>query len=339
MPIPNVASLKEAFEAKAAVARAMEMKQCQEGPEQMDTPNMVYGGWTSLLNRIHRNHAERVVQELGPNTMLEPIYPDQSVQKAFLNACRSFRHTLTVTYHGTKACNIPSISNRGLLIPGHDDIKVVHGSAHGVGIYTAHIGSASLSKGFCDSDTMIVCAVCDTSIPTSVPECPIPKPTPSPPLFVPSMTYIQTRFPKRTAPPATAALRMGSFQVKQKSDEICHVGNAVVVYEKRFVVPVFIATSHASPQLQQQIWEEPEEIPWEWPQQIGRRRIVTPLDGQDLVQFGSESCGRTGKTVWLPAMPQLGTTGHERSVKRRLQRKSRQCHRWNARKEKFSNAG
>lgn len=32
---------------------------------------------------------------------------------------------------------------------------VKNGSAHGVGIYTARLGSAQLSKGFCDSDQML----------------------------------------------------------------------------------------------------------------------------------------------------------------------------------------
>lgn len=62
--------------------------------------------------------------------------------------------------HGTTAENHRSIFEQGLLIPGRgNSLRVVHGAAHGRGIYTAGLHAAWLSKGFCSEHRMLVCAV------------------------------------------------------------------------------------------------------------------------------------------------------------------------------------
>merc|ERR1719384_1562939 len=67
-------------------------------------------------------------------------------------------------FHGTNAVNHKSIFNRGLLIPGQDnELQVIHGAAHGRGVYTANVDAAWLSKGFCTQPRMLVCAVLDSS--------------------------------------------------------------------------------------------------------------------------------------------------------------------------------
>merc|ERR1712217_315868 len=78
-----------------------------------------------------------------------PLAPE--VRKSFLDLCQgpaSGKGTLRPAFHGTATKNIKSILQRGLLIPGkHNDVKVAHGSAHGLGVYTGrpnHDG-ASLS--------------------------------------------------------------------------------------------------------------------------------------------------------------------------------------------------
>merc|ERR1719401_1856887 len=46
------------------------------------------------------------------------------------------------------------------MIPGEgNDLAVVHGAAHGRGIYTARVNAPWLSRGFCNSPNVLACAV------------------------------------------------------------------------------------------------------------------------------------------------------------------------------------
>jgi len=66
-------------------------------------------------------------------------------------------------FHGTDASNHSSIFARGLLVPGEsNELRVVHGAAHGTGVYTAKVDAAWLSRGFCTKPRMLVCAVLDS---------------------------------------------------------------------------------------------------------------------------------------------------------------------------------
>lgn len=70
---------------------------------------------------------------------------------------------LRPAFHGTDARNHNSIFERGLLIPGdQNELSIVHGAAHGRGVYTANIDAAWLSRGFCSHPTMLVCGVLQT---------------------------------------------------------------------------------------------------------------------------------------------------------------------------------
>lgn len=103
---------------------------------------------------------------------------------------------LLPTFHGTNAANHMSIFERGLLIPGQDNnIKVAHGSAHGLGVYTARVTSPYLSRGYCTEPRMLVCGVADGTV---AGVCPVVR----------------------------------------------HVGDAVVIFDSRRVVPLFEATGH-----------------------------------------------------------------------------------------------
>merc|ERR1719343_346652 len=62
-------------------------------------------------------------------------------------------------YHGTDPRNFASIFQRGLLIPGKDnDLRVVNGSAFGLGIYTAPLNNPSLSLCYARQKQLLVCA-------------------------------------------------------------------------------------------------------------------------------------------------------------------------------------
>ena len=130
--------------------------------------------WSSLLKHARAKVQSHIDNEFGPDTKVQPLDPDMAVKEQFFEARKIFQHTTTLTYHGTKSQNIDSISRVGLLMPGNNGHKVANGSAHGVGIYTAQLGKATLSKTFCDSNKMFVCAVCDTSQPVEEPEVPPP---------------------------------------------------------------------------------------------------------------------------------------------------------------------
>merc|ERR1712046_25669 len=86
------------------------------------------------------------------------------VQDRFLSVRRE-GHVLPA-FHGTSVTNHRSIFERGLLVPGAGNgVSVANGSAHGVGIYTATVDNARLSKGFCrGGNSMLVCAVVSDAI-------------------------------------------------------------------------------------------------------------------------------------------------------------------------------
>lgn len=138
-----------------------------------------------------------------------PLSPD--VQKRFLDLCQgtsAVNGTLRPAFHGTAAKNISSILKRGLLIPGEqNDVKVANGSAHGLGIYTGMLGQdgANLSYGFSKGGPMLVCVVLDDAKP------------------VPQYT-------------------VGIQNVTAESNIIRHVGSAIISFDSRRVVPLFIAS-------------------------------------------------------------------------------------------------
>eukprot|EP00051_Salpingoeca_urceolata_P034784 m.506659 g.506659 ORF g.506659 m.506659 type:complete len:584 (-) comp83129_c0_seq1:31-1782(-) len=79
----------------------------------------------------------------------------------FLGAFRRFggRARVSLAFHGTNAGNIESICRHGLLVPG-GLVKVVNGSVHGVGIYTAKSLTTSLSY-IRSNAPMLACAIID----------------------------------------------------------------------------------------------------------------------------------------------------------------------------------
>lgn len=113
---------------------------------------------------------------------------------------------LTPAFHGTRESNIPSILEQGLLIPGRGNkLRVVNGSAHGLGIYTAKVHNPRLSAGFAGfcPQGMLVVGVLDDAVMHS------------------------------------ARKRLGNYSVGAESKEIIHVGDAMVVFEPSRVLPFF----------------------------------------------------------------------------------------------------
>merc|ERR1712113_903258 len=67
---------------------------------------------------------------------------------------------------GTAAINLGSIYRQGLLIPGvNNNLQVVNGSAHGLGIYTASIDNPGTSWAYCrGGGSMLICGVLDDAV-------------------------------------------------------------------------------------------------------------------------------------------------------------------------------
>lgn len=165
--------------------------------------------WLQLQRSFLKCNEQELVAELGDGVKLTPVYPKRLVQEGFIAA----QGAMLPAYHGTAGVNIPSISREGLLLPGHGGVKIRNGNAHGLGIYTARLGAAWLSKGFCNSSKLFVCAVKDSE----------QKEEASQPSWA-SVGQIR---------PGQVVLRM--------SGTVLHVGDAMVVKSQRHVAPLFIA--------------------------------------------------------------------------------------------------
>jgi len=137
---------------------------------------------------------------------LKPAPISAEVQNRFLDT--GLGGTLRAAYHGTARQSLQSIYNRGLLIPGQGNkLRVKNGQAHGLGIYTARLDAASLSWGFCTAPnawqkTMLVCGVRDDAA-------------------------------------ANATYGMGNHRVTRESEDVRHVGSAMVIFDHRRVAPLF----------------------------------------------------------------------------------------------------
>lgn len=138
---------------------------------------------------------------------LKPADLSLDVQLRFLKAWVQLGGTdasIRPVFHGTNPANIASIYERGLLIPGMgNDLQVAHGSAHGLGIYTANLDHANLSYGFGGRNGLLVCGVLDDAV-----QLPVPK-------------------------------SVGNLTVTAESEAVRHVGGAVVVFDPRRVAPLF----------------------------------------------------------------------------------------------------
>lgn len=172
---------------------------------------LIRSRFLSNYERQIRNGLNRCFE--GPVT-LKPTPVASDVEERFLEGCKKcgvdVRRSLGLlrpAFHGTREELHASIFARGLLIPGEgNDVRVRNGSAHGLGIYTAKVENAWLSKGFCSAPRMLVCGVVDDAV----------------------------NVKQHT---------MGNHLVTAQSEAVRHVGQAVVVFDSKRVVPLFEASA------------------------------------------------------------------------------------------------
>jgi hypothetical protein len=167
-----------------------------------------------------------------------------------LRRSRKPGESLHLAFHGTRQANFASIFRRGFLLPGwgRNRAPVENGNAHGPGIYTAREGGAELSRGFCDSASMLVCAVIDDA---GVEEEEGRDPEAA------ARTILRIGRPPRcpstcvrlrpdgapASPPRGGVLPrpafLGTHQVLRRTSEVLHVGDAMVVFNPACVAPLF----------------------------------------------------------------------------------------------------
>merc|ERR1719221_2001585 len=121
-----------------------------------------------IRTNILASYRKQIATALGSQVTLIPAPMHADVVDRFLNALENWpdeQLKITVGVHGTRA-DFGSIFRRGLLIPGENNgVRVVNGSANGVGIYTANLNAAWLSVRFCADAAhpeMLVCAILQT---------------------------------------------------------------------------------------------------------------------------------------------------------------------------------
>ncbi|CAK9106987.1 unnamed protein product [Durusdinium trenchii] len=104
-----------------------------------------------------------MLQKALGEVSLWPTPLNTPVQKTFYSSCCGLDGDLIPTFHGTRACSLSSIYQNGLVVPGgKNNVKVLHGSAYGVGIYTARVGNPWLSMNYSSGWTgLLVCGVLD----------------------------------------------------------------------------------------------------------------------------------------------------------------------------------
>jgi len=161
---PLTEELAEAAAKVVEEARSREEQKARELEEMLRRGGQRanFEAFRRIFASAHTEHVTRsLLSVFGNGVTLRPAPVAPTVQRQFMQAMvEKPEAEVRPAFHGTDVRNYASIFERGLLVPGDaSDIKVVHGQAHGQGIYTANVDAAWLSKGFCTAPSMLVCAV------------------------------------------------------------------------------------------------------------------------------------------------------------------------------------
>jgi hypothetical protein len=170
-PHADRAALKEMLALAAVLDAALERQASELGAERHrggggDRRGRRHRGeaapcMTSTLHRLFSELASAGEELFGPSASYELAPLAGGVLERFARRAAHLSASPSLAFHGTPSANIPSILERGLLVPGNgNDVRVANGSAYGVGIYTAQQPGASL--GYCKgSSQMLALGVLD----------------------------------------------------------------------------------------------------------------------------------------------------------------------------------
>lgn len=184
-------------------------------------PDITVGNFEKFREKFLEEHGLAFCRGLhscfqGP-IQLEPTPLWDDLKLKFLDsATGGLTGTVVPAFHGTGASNLSSIYKNGFLIPGvGNNLKVAHGSAHGLGVYAATLNNPHISWSFCTnrhtrpgSEKMLVCGVIDDAVQKA-----------------------QASF-------------MGHLPMHAESDNIRRVGDAIVAFDTRRIAPLFVASRY-----------------------------------------------------------------------------------------------
>eukprot|EP00931_Biecheleriopsis_adriatica_P089035 TRINITY_DN63230_c0_g1_i1.p1 TRINITY_DN63230_c0_g1~~TRINITY_DN63230_c0_g1_i1.p1 ORF type:complete len:645 (+),score=108.07 TRINITY_DN63230_c0_g1_i1:49-1983(+) len=295
----------------------------------------------SFQQGFMKHYGAQIKEEL-PGVELRPAPLAESVQRKFMSSLDSDVE-VQAAYHGTSRRNFDPILSKGLLVPGHGGVSVAHGSAHGVGIYTAKLGASSLSRSFCDSDSFLVCAVADdaTKKSTAAPE---PAGAGQPGMAGRSAAAkwtgsgpcgsrhhrVTQKASSSTAPAFSQTRLLGNHELHRESCNVRHVGSAMVVFDESRVAPVFVASNigfHGRPAVQQV-----QGIQQPWPS-TGNPNLRGALPGGGF-QTGSHQLAVGNERLWAPPEELKWKKGTE--LRRHIESKQRDVRRQAQRDAKSS---
>jgi hypothetical protein len=205
---------------------------------QAKTPRLTQ--FDRLRSSFLEAHQGTIIQELGSGYKLVPADVSEKVQNRFVSTCSS--QIPDYGYHGTRFNNIPAILEKGLLIPGQQSgIRVANGSVHGCGIYTGMPGQSWLSKGFCDSDHMLVCGIVD---PQAAPPSYFQPGTKPGKITRPIYQGGHRNHHRPSSSASSSSVvppRQYEIRTFREDDSIKVVGGARVLFKEEIVAPLFIA--------------------------------------------------------------------------------------------------
>mmetsp|Transcript_122456 Transcript_122456/g.305756 ORF Transcript_122456/g.305756 Transcript_122456/m.305756 type:complete len:485 (-) Transcript_122456:226-1680(-) len=296
-----------------------------------------------FLNRYRSVISAAHLGEVSP----APIHRD--VMERFLDTIRRYgQDPLVLGYHGTPERNLSSIFEHGLLVPGRcpgSRVRVANGSAHGLGIYLAEEGAHALSATFLKgSAKMLICGVVDTTLLPSLDERPLESesersvPVHRRPSFVcrgrqvahrihrPTVAKLQKRQAVKAAQVQHTRRFIGRQVLGAENEHLRHAGNAMVVFRRAHVAPLFVADGTAGGRVEPQ-----GEAYTRWGRCGAGAR--SNRQGQPAM-VGTRRCwdGNLGEAVWVTVPAEASR--HATALKRRFVRRLRDVQRAACRDEK-----
>lgn len=229
-------------------------------------PRKEHRPFTRLIDRFRERNAQELYRAFGPDAAISVVPVSQKVEHAFMERLRRCHgheaDVLRIGYHGTNPMNFPSIFSKGFLLPGRGGARVAHGNSHGVGIYTAREGAAWLSKNFCAS-SMLVCGIIDrVAVPDKVAD---EGREADGPRFVrrlgrPAKVRAKRQVTQEIQTAQVVQKRLGNFYVSRETDEVRHIGDAMVVFSTNCVAPL-LRVDHLPAKLYEPDWQCPPAVP------------------------------------------------------------------------------
>mmetsp|Transcript_10530 Transcript_10530/g.19096 ORF Transcript_10530/g.19096 Transcript_10530/m.19096 type:complete len:494 (+) Transcript_10530:85-1566(+) len=177
---------------------------------------------------------------------IKPVPVAAPVESRFMKALEELGpRALRMVYHGTNNKNLASIFEKGLLVPGASSgVAVAHGQSHGHGVYTARLGQAGadLALGFCQSSLHgkevvegVPQATWHAGTVNAVPDNAPPRPKSCP--GERDLLLCGVLDDSQPVPPRV----IGNHTLTASSENVSHVGDAIIVAREAHIVPMFVA--------------------------------------------------------------------------------------------------